>query len=182
MNDAEEVVILVDDADRQVGTQAKLAAHQDGNLHRAISIFLFNSAGEMLLQRRAAHKYHAGLKWANACCSHPRLEEAPIHAAERRLGEELNIDVPLTAAFKTCYRADVGNGLIEHEFVHAFVGYTDIVPTPNPDEVCEAAFVSLGQVIQLSHQDPSRFAPWFLFYLENHFSDLTNLSTEQATI
>jgi len=176
MNDAEEVVILVDASDRQIGTQAKLAAHVEGNMHRAISIFLFNAAGDMLLQRRAATKYHAGLKWANACCSHPRLNEAPIDAAARRLGEELNITVPLVSAFKTSYRAEVGNGLIEHEYVHAFVGYAENVLRPNPDEVCETAFMPLAQIFQLSQQEPERFAPWFLFYLENHQSELLNLS------
>lgn len=176
MNDAEEVVILVDASDRPIGTQAKLAAHVEGNMHRAISIFLFNADGDMLLQRRAATKYHAGLKWANACCSHPRLNEAPIDAAVRRLGEELNMTVPLVSAFKTSYRAEVGNGLIEHEYVHAFVGYAEDVPLPNPDEVCETAFAPLAQIFQLSQQEPERFAPWFLFYLENHQSELLDLS------
>lgn len=176
MNDAEEVVILVDASDRPIGTQAKLAAHVEGNMHRAISIFLFNADGDMLLQRRAATKYHAGLKWANACCSHPRLNEAPIDAAARRLGEELNITVPLVSAFQTSYRAEVGNGLIEHEYVHAFVGYAEDVPLPNPDEVCETAFMPLAQIFQRSQQEPERFAPWFLFYLENHQSELLDLS------
>ena len=180
MNDAEEVVILVDASDRQIGTQAKLAAHIDGNMHRAISIFLFNNDGDMLLQRRAAKKYHAGLKWANACCSHPRLNETPIDAAVRRLGEELNVTIPLSAAFQTSYRADVGDGLIEHEYVHAFVGYTEVAPMPNPDEVCETAFMPLAQIFQLSHQEPERFAPWFLFYLKNHPSELWDLSANIA--
>ena len=181
MNDAEEVVILVDASDRPIGTQAKLAAHIEGNMHRAISIFLFNADGDMLLQRRAAKKYHAGLKWANACCSHPRLNEAPMDAATRRLGEELNITVPLSSAFQTSYRAEVGNDLIEHEYVHAFVGYTEDIPVPNPAEVCETAFMPLTQIFQLSQQEPELFAPWFLFYLKNHQSELLNLSASTAS-
>jgi isopentenyl-diphosphate delta-isomerase len=120
-----ERVILVDEQDRELGAAEKLAAHVAGRLHRAFSIFVFNSAGQLLLQRRAKAKYHSGGLWSNTCCGHPRPGESTPDAARRRLREEMNIDCELRAAFEFLYRAEFANELIEHEYDHVFVGEFD---------------------------------------------------------
>src|SRR4051794_23646258 len=130
-------LILVDEHDNPVGYSAKLAAHENGGrLHRAFSIFIFNSRGEMLLQRRAAGKYHFGGLWTNACCSHPRRGESTVDAAHKRLREELGLDTDLREIFSFTYRAtDSVSGLTEHEFDHVFVGRFDGTPLPNAGEI-----------------------------------------------
>src|SRR5918997_6672888 len=117
-----EQVILVDEADREVGTGSKLEAHREGALHRAFSVFVFDRRGRLLLQKRAAGKYHSGGLWSNTCCGHPRPGEATAEAARRRLREEMNFDCELRAAFEFLYRAQFTNKLIEHEYDHVFVG------------------------------------------------------------
>ena len=112
----EEQVILVDEHDQELGTAAKLAAHQSGRLHRAFSIFVFDRHGRTLLQRRAATKYHSAGLWSNTCCSHPRPGEAVEQAAHRRLGEEMGFECVLHRACDFVYRSDLADGLVEHEF------------------------------------------------------------------
>src|ERR1700685_465980 len=121
MNDSEEHIILVDADDREVGLAGKIEAHAKGLMHRAISVCVLDKRGRMLLQRRAAGKYHSGGLWTNACCTHPRAGEGVAEAARRRLREELGVDCELKFALRTHYRADVGNGLIEDEIVHMFL-------------------------------------------------------------
>ena len=115
-------VILVDVNDRQIGIMEKMKAHQQGSLHRAFSVFIFNKKGEMLLQQRALNKYHSGGLWTNACCSHPLPGEETIAAAKRRLQEELGFEIPVEKVFDFVYKADFDNGLTEHEFDHVYVG------------------------------------------------------------
>ncbi|HSU49504.1 MAG TPA: isopentenyl-diphosphate Delta-isomerase, partial [Segetibacter sp.] len=117
-----EEVILVNELDEQIGKMEKMEAHSKGLLHRAFSVFIFNDQGEMLLQQRAVSKYHSGGLWTNACCSHPRPEEATEDAALRRLQEELGFTVSLAKIFDFRYNASFTNGLTEHEFDHVFVG------------------------------------------------------------
>src|SRR5689334_7965348 len=116
MLDAAERVVLVDERDREVGTMPKLAAHAEGALHRAFSVFVLNAAGELLLQRRAAAKYHCGGLWTNSCCGHPRPGEPVADAARRRLREEMGFDCELASVGSFVYRAEVGGGLVEHEY------------------------------------------------------------------
>ena len=117
---AYESVILVDDEDNMTGTMEKMAAHRLASLHRAISVFIFNSKGDMLLQKRAGHKYHSGGEWSNACCSHPRPGERPIDAAMRRLAEEMGMQCNLEHAFSfTSHHAALDNNLYEYEYDHA---------------------------------------------------------------
>ena len=118
----QEQVILVDQQDREIGVAEKLEAHRKGKLHRAFSVFLFNAKDEMLLQQRAAEKYHSGGLWTNTCCSHPRPGEPTEAAARRRLREEMGISCNLNKAFDFIYRAEFDNGLIEHELDHVFIG------------------------------------------------------------
>jgi isopentenyl-diphosphate delta-isomerase len=161
-----EKVVLVDEQDLPVGTEEKLKAHRDGGvLHRAISVFIFNSSGELLLQRRALEKYHAPGLWSNACCTHPKPGEKPGEAAHRRLQEELGFDCPLKKVAEVTYRADVGGGLTEHEFDHVFFGRFDGDPDPDPREVSGTRWVSLGELKESMKKRPGGYTPWFRILL-----------------
>lgn len=157
----EESVVLVDENDVEVGTLEKLRAHLEGRLHRALSVFVLNERGELLLQRRAAGKYHSGGLWTNTCCSHPRPGEPVDQAARRRLREEMGIDCALAPAFAFTYRAQVGPGLVEHEFDHLFAGRWDGDPAPDPDEVDGWRWVPLADIQREVRETPERFTAWF---------------------
>lgn len=157
----EERVVLVDENDAEVGTLEKQRAHLEGRLHRALSVFVLNSRGEMLLQRRASAKYHSGGLWTNTCCSHPRPGEAVDEAARRRLREEMGIDIDLTPLFEFTYRAQVGRGLVEHEYDHVFGGRYDGEPVPSADEVEGWRWVPVRDVAAMVREDPGVFTPWF---------------------
>ncbi|MCB0697118.1 MAG: isopentenyl-diphosphate Delta-isomerase, partial [Chitinophagaceae bacterium] len=155
MNSAEqEKVILVNEQDEWMGLADKMQAHKDGLLHRAFSVFVFNSNNELLIQQRADHKYHSPGLWSNTCCSHPRKGESTYAAAHRRLKEELGFDCDIEKAFAFRYKADVGNGLIENEYDHIYTGYTDKVPNINPDEVKDYEFVPVNTLLQRVEEDP----------------------------
>lgn len=160
--DSDEL-ILVDEHDNPVGFETKLRAHESGGkLHRAFSVFVFNRAGEMLLQRRAVTKYHFGGLWTNACCSHPRRGEETLDAAHLRLRHELGFDTDLRGLFSFVYRAaDPISGLTEHEFDHVFVGEFDGTPCPNPDEVAEVKWVEPATLIADVRANPKAYTPWF---------------------
>ena len=130
-----EYVILVNNNDQPLGAMEKMEAHEKGVLHRAFSVFVYNTEGNMLLQKRADSKYHSPGLWSNTACSHPRTGENVDDAAHRRMMEELGFDCDLEKAFTFIYKSDVGQGLIEHEFDHVYVGTSDQLPNPNPDEV-----------------------------------------------
>src|SRR5215475_1033999 len=120
-----EEVILVDEDDFQVGTMEKMEAHRKALLHRAFSVFIFNTKGEMLLQQRALNKYHSAGLWTNACCSHPAPGESTLDAAEKRLLEEMGFITPLQEIFEFTYKTEFDNGLTEYEFDHVVVGTWD---------------------------------------------------------
>jgi isopentenyl-diphosphate Delta-isomerase len=157
----EDEVILVDENDREIGTAPKLRAHHDGALHRAFSVFLFNSRGEVLLQRRADDKYHSGGLWSNTCCSHPRPGEETDRAAERRLREEMGMTVPLLPVFSFTYRAALTDSLWEHEYDHVYIGRTDEEPRPDPGEVAGWRWASVDDVTAEMDSHPERFTVWF---------------------
>lgn len=159
-------VVLVDDEDRPVGTAGKLEAHRQGLLHRAFSVFILDGEGRMLLQRRAADKYHSGGLWSNACCSHPRPGEPVAVAARRRLKEEMGFTCTLVPAGSFLYRADVGDGLIEHELDHLFIGHWEGSPTPAPDEVMDWWWVPPAELRAEVAGAPERFTVWFRAALE----------------
>jgi isopentenyl-diphosphate delta-isomerase len=162
-------IVLVDEQDRPLGTCAKLDAHEDGGrLHRAFSVFLFDPHGRMLLQQRAATKYHFGGLWTNACCSHPRPGEAVIEAARRRVREELGVDVVLTPALTFVYRAeDPQSGLTEHEYDHVFVGRVNEGDVkPDSAEVAAVRWVEPGVLLEDVNTRPARYTPWFKIVLE----------------
>lgn len=161
-----EHVILVDLHDREVGVAEKLEAHSHGWLHRALSVFVFDRAGQLLLQRRAADKYHSSGLWANSCCGHPRPGEPVIDAAQRRLREEMGIACQLQSAFSFTYRADVGRGLTENEVDHVFVGRFDGQVSPEPREVDAWRWISLAHLVAEVEAEPDQFAAWFPIALE----------------
>jgi len=165
MIDELERVILVDADDRPLGTERKIEAHVEGKLHRAFSVLIHDGEGKMLLQQRAHGKYHSGGLWTNACCGHPRPGEETGEAARRRLRDEMGIDCPLVPLHAVTYRADVGNGLTEHEIVHLFGGRWHGEVTPDPSEVSSHAWQSLDDVRRAATADPERFTAWFRVYL-----------------
>jgi len=163
-----EQIILVDEADREIGTAEKLAAHRDGGrLHRAFSVFLFDDAGRMLLQRRAAAKYHFGGLWTNACCGHPRPGEEVGAAARRRLREELGVEPELREVFSFVYSAeDPGSGLTEREVDHVFVGRFSGEARPDPSEVDALRWADCDELEHDLGERPEHYTPWFAHALE----------------
>ncbi len=160
-----EQVILVDEHDRQTGTMEKMEAHRKGLLHRAISVVLINSKGELLLQQRAAGKYHSAGLWTNTCCSHPHPGETTAEAAQRRLKEEMGIDLLPHFAYKFQYKAALDNHLTEHELDHVFTGRFDGRPNVNPAEVENWRFISLSDLHMEVIQNPHAFTVWFRLML-----------------
>jgi isopentenyl-diphosphate delta-isomerase len=155
-----ELLILVDSNDQTIGTAEKMAVHRQGLLHRAFSIFVTNSQGQLLLQQRAFHKYHSGGLWTNTCCSHPRPHETVLSAAHRRLQEEMGFTCPLQELFAFTYRAELEDGLIEFEYDHVIVGQSDTEPAPNPDEVANWQWIDPAHLAIQMEQHPELFTFW----------------------
>ena len=154
-------VVLVDEHDVEIGTAPKLEAHRSGTLHRAFSVFVFDGAGQILLQKRAAHKYHSGGLWTNACCSHPRPGEDLLDAAHRRLREEMGFDCALQPLFSFVYHAPFANGFTEHELDHVFVGRFDGHPRPDPEEADEWRWADPARVLESIAREPESYSVWF---------------------
>lgn len=159
-----EKVILVDKNDKKIGTAEKLKAHQKGLLHRAISVFIFNQKGQILIQKRSKRKYHSGGLWANTCCTHPRPGEKAISAAKRRLKEEMGIQAKLREIMKIHYQAKVG-GLIENEIDHVFVGFFEGEPRINKKEVEDWKWINLKELFAKMKISPEKYAVWFRIIL-----------------
>lgn len=156
----EEEVILVDHSDRFLGTMPKLQAHIEGKLHRAFSIFIFNRAGELLLQQRAFGKYHSAGKWTNTCCSHPRPGEETIAAAKRRLKEEMGMKCEIHPVFSFSYLAEFENGLTENEYDHVYFGVSDVIPQPNPAEVAAFSYINMEKLQNNLIQEEEKYTEW----------------------
>ena len=155
-----ELVVLVDRHDNEVGRAPKLQAHVDGVLHRAVSVFLFDDAGKVLLQRRALEKYHSGGLWSNTCCGHPRPGESPADAAHRRLREEMGILCALAPVGHFIYRAPLPDGLTEHELDHVFLGRFLGAPAPNPAEVSAWRWMPVADLVADHARRPERYTAW----------------------
>ncbi len=153
-------IALVDIHGNETGSMEKLAAHEQGMLHRAFSIFIFNELDELLLQQRAHSKYHSAGLWSNTCCSHPYPGEKILVAAHRRLQEEMGFDCDLNEIFSLTYKASVGNGLTEHEYDHVLVGHCTASPQVNPDEVQEWKWVSLASLSEEIQRFPDNYTHW----------------------
>lgn len=160
-------VVLVNSKDQPLGVMEKLKAHQTGALHRAFSVLIFNSKGEILLQKRADSKYHSGGLWTNACCSHPLPDESTQDAAERRLAEEMGIKLRPDFAYKFIYKASLDNQLIEHEYDHVFIGYFDGEPTLNRQEASAWKYLSMNKLKADVAKHPEHYTVWFKIILDN---------------
>ncbi|MCX8470581.1 MAG: isopentenyl-diphosphate Delta-isomerase [Chitinophagaceae bacterium] len=157
----EQLMILVNEQDEQIGLMPKMQTHELGILHRAFSIFLFTEDGQMILQKRATQKYHSPGLWTNACCSHPMQNETIEDAAKRRLQEELGIAIPLQYAFHFIYKANMGNGLTEHEFDHVFIGHFHHHIEFNTEEVAAIKIISLPELEIDMENNPNDYTVWF---------------------
>lgn len=156
-----EHVILVDQEDNAIGTMEKLEAHQKGVLHRAFSILLFNSKGEILLQKRSRLKYHSSSLWTNTCCSHPLPSETMEEATRRKLKQEMGIDLRPEFAYKFTYKANLDKGLVEHECDHVFIGTFDGTPEINPEEVEDWKFSEINSLRDDIRKNPGSYTFWF---------------------
>jgi isopentenyl-diphosphate delta-isomerase len=156
-----EHVVLVNEQDMGTGTMEKMEAHKKGLLHRAFSVFIFNTKGEMLLQQRALNKYHSGGLWTNACCSHPKPDEDTGDAALRRLQEEMGFTTSLEKIFDFVYRAEFDNGLTEYEFDHVFTGEYEGPIEFDKQEVMDYCYKSLEDVRHSIEEHPQKFTQWF---------------------
>lgn len=157
----EELVILVNEQDEQVGVMGKMEAHEKALLHRAFSVFILNKNNEVMLQQRASEKYHSPLLWTNTCCSHQRVGETNIEAGRRRLMEEMGFEVELSDVFSFIYKAPFDNGLTEHEFDHVMIGYYDGEPTINLEEVESWKWMSIEGIKLDMEQHPEVYTEWF---------------------
>ncbi len=156
-----EKVILVDKNNKKIGVEEKIKAHKEGKLHRAFSIFIFNSKGELLIQQRAKTKYHSKGLWSNTTCSHPKPNETYHQAVHRRLKEEMGFDCKLQKLF--CFRYNLGlkKGLIENEYNCVFIGKFDREPKPNPKEVMNYKWISIKELKRDTIKNPNKYAAWF---------------------
>jgi isopentenyl-diphosphate delta-isomerase len=155
----------------------KLEVHRRGLRHLAISVFVMRGA-DLLLQRRAAGKYHTPGLWTNTCCTHPRWGEDPVACAVRRLREELGISgLQPRLRDKIEYRADVGQDLTEHELVDILLAEApaDLSVTPNPDEVEAVRWIGLPDLDRELQRWPERFTPWMRIYMAQHRAQIFDL-------
>jgi isopentenyl-diphosphate delta-isomerase len=156
----QDYVIVVNDADEELGHEEKLRAHRTPVLHRAFSVFVLDDDGTMLLQRRAGGKYHSAGLWSNACCGHPRPGEVVMAAAARRLREEMGIECPLHPAGTVSYSIDVGGGLREDEFNHVFAAIYRGQARPDPEEVSDSRWMTPDALLRACAAEPHAFTPW----------------------
>ena|ERR1700741_303635 len=166
---AKDYVILVDKNDNDIGVMEKLQAHQEGLLHRAFSIFIFNDKEQLLLQKRALDKYHSAGLWTNTCCSHPRPNETIKDAANRRLFEEMGMSCDLTIKTSFIYKADFENGLTEHELDYVLLGKSSSEPNINSEEVSAYKWQTIGSLKVDIKNRPEEFTSWFKIALEKLF-------------
>lgn len=162
----EKKVILVDENDNAIGLEEKLKVHQEGRLHRAISVYLFNSKGETIMQQRAAGKYHSGLLWSNTCCSNCYEGESAESSARRALREEMGIECDIKEAFSLIYKTEVGSGLTEHEYLHVFFGIYDNEPKINTEEVKDWKWMSMKELEEDARRNPDKYSNWLKLLLK----------------
>jgi isopentenyl-diphosphate delta-isomerase len=158
---ADDEVVLVDRRDTVVGVGPKLEVHRQGQLHRAVSVVLFDDQGRLLLQRRAGAKYHSAGLWSNTCCGHPRPGESVGDAARRRLMDEMGIEgCGLTRVTEFLYFAELDGGLVEYELDHVLIGRWNGPTNPDPEEVAETRWIDRELLFEELVQDPDRYTAW----------------------
>jgi isopentenyl-diphosphate delta-isomerase len=177
-----ERVILVNEEDEPIGSSEKLQAHKIGSLHRAVSVFIFNYDGELLLQKRAASKYHGAGLWTNTCCTHPRQGETSEACAKRRLKEEMGIETEVEEKFSFIYKAGVENDLVENEYDHVFFGIYNGPISPNSNEVEDYTFVQLDKVFTDADNYPERYSIWFRIIIDKFRNHLTGMDYRQMSV
>lgn len=170
----EEEVILVNQENEQIGTMPKMEAHEKALLHRAFSVFVLNDQGEIMLQQRAAAKYHSPMLWTNTCCSHQRVGESNIEAGKRRLQEEMGFETELKELFSFIYKAPFDNGLTEHEFDHVMLGNFNAEPNTNPDEVEAWKWMLPEDVKEDIANNPNEYTVWFKIIFEKFYQHVFN--------
>ena len=168
----EERVILVNENDEVLGYAPKMEAHEKALLHRAFSVFIFNDKGELLLQQRAAHKYHSPRLWTNTVCSHQRKNETNIEAGKRRLREEMGMKAELKEVFHFVYKAPFDNGLTEHELDHVMIGFSNELPEINKDEVMAYKYETLENIEADIKKHPENYTEWFKIIFTNSLDKL----------
>ncbi|MDZ7935639.1 MAG: isopentenyl-diphosphate Delta-isomerase [Emticicia sp.] len=161
-------IIVVNEQDEEIATGEKLWVHQQGLLHRAFSILIFNENNEMLIHQRTSHKYHCGGLWTNACCGHPNANEEISAAAHRRLGEEMGFDTNLEFLYKFQYRAEFENGLVENEIDNVFVGNFNDSFVVNPEEVADYKWVTVDKLLKDVSKSPQNYTFWFKEILKSN--------------
>jgi len=172
----EENVILVNESDEPIGVMPKMEAHQKALLHRAFSVFIFNSEGKLMLQQRALHKYHSPGLWTNTCCSHQRLGESNLEAGNRRLFEEMGMKVDLEELFSFIYKAPFDNGLTEHELDHVMIGYSEQSPVINKEEVEDWKWMGMDDIKTDINIQPEAYTAWFKIIFDRVHSHLKKQS------
>ncbi|MDF4204866.1 isopentenyl-diphosphate Delta-isomerase [Maribacter sp. SA7] len=170
----EEQVILVNENNEQIGTMAKMEAHEKAVLHRAFSVFITNDNGDIMLQQRAASKYHSPLLWTNTCCSHQRVGESNIEAGKRRLQEEMGFQAELKELFSFIYKAPFDNGLTEHELDHVMIGSFNAEPNINPEEVEAWKWMSPESIKEDISNNPNEYTAWFKIIFDKFYEHLFN--------
>jgi isopentenyl-diphosphate delta-isomerase len=173
-------VILVDNDDNQTGITGKMEAHHKALLHRAVSVFIVNTSGKWILQRRALDKYHSKGLWTNTCCTHPQPGETNIEAAERRLKEEMGIECSLSELFSFIYREKLDNDLTEHEYDHVFLGVTDDTPVINTAEVEDWETISYDDLHDDIQNNPSDYTYWFRMIYENVNQHILQINNDRS--
>lgn len=168
-----EQVVLVNENDEPIGLMEKIEAHEKALLHRAFSVFITNKQGEIMLQQRALNKYHSPGLWTNTCCSHQREGEQNLEAGKRRLMEEMGFETPLTHLFSFIYKADMGNGLTEHELDHVMQGQYNDLPMINPEEVASWKWMSPNRIKEEIERDPESYTAWFKIIFDKYYTYLT---------
>ena len=168
----EEKVVLVDQFDNPIGTMPKMEAHEKAVLHRAFSVFILNKKGELMLQKRALHKYHSPGLWTNTCCSHQREGEDTLDAGQRRLKEEMGFSVPLQSLFHFIYKAPFDNGLTEHELDHVLLGNFDQSPVLNSEEVADWKWMSLEAIAEDIKHNPQVYTAWFKIIFNRFYAHI----------
>lgn len=177
----EEQVVLVNEQDEELGTMPKMEAHEKAVLHRAFSVFIMNSKGETMLQKRASHKYHSPELWTNTCCSHQRKGETSIEAGKRRLQEEMGFSAELKELFWFIYKAPFDNGLTEHELDHVMIGTYEGEPHINEDEVSEWKWMLPERIKADIEKNPDNYTVWFKIIFEKFYDHLvTNKITNES--
>lgn len=171
-----QLIALVDKHDNIFAYDKKLKVHEEGLLHRAFSIFIFNNKAEMLIHQRALNKYHSPGLWTNACCSHLLENMSMLECAHDRLQHEMGFDTDLDFKFKFTYKETFGNGLTEYETDHVYFGYWNGTPKPNPNEVSNFIWINVNTLLNNVKQNPNQYTYWFKHILNNYQSQFESIA------